>query len=124
MADPMAAETILLPAEVGTDKIKNETLSDIAQMSAGIARAPAPNAAELRMQVVGEYEGEQQQIQASGQVESILFTNPQFMFLLGEYKKQLEMAIAQKKNGTEFGIYGTEAASVGNLETQNLESGE
>ena len=44
------------------------------------------------------------------------------MFLLGEYKKQLEMAIAQKKNGTEFGIYGTEAASVGNMETQNLES--
>ena len=122
-ADPMAAETILLPAEVGTDKIKNETLADIAQMSAGIARAPAANAAELRMQVVGEYEGEQQQIQESGQVESILFTNPQFMFLLGEYKKQLEMAIAQKKNGTEFGIYGTEAASVGNMETQNLEGG-
>jgi hypothetical protein len=124
MADPMAAETILLPAEVGTDKIKNETLSDIAQMSAGIARAPAANAAELRMQVVTEYEGEQQQIQQSGQVESILLSNPQFVFLLGQYKKQLEMAIMQKKNGSEFGIYGTEAASVGNMSTQNLEGGQ
>jgi hypothetical protein len=123
MADPMAAEIILLPAEVGTDKVKNETLSDIAQMSAGIARAPAPNAAELRMQVVGEYEAEQQQIQQSGQVESILFSNPQFVFLLAEYKKQLEMVLMQEKNGTEFGIYGTEAASVGNMETQNLEGG-
>ena len=76
----------------------------------------------LRFLLLSFHEGEQQQIQQSGQVESILFTNPQFMFLLGEYKKQLEMAIAQKKNGTEFGIYGTEAASVGNMETQNLES--
>jgi hypothetical protein len=93
-------------------------------MSAGIARAPAANAAELRMQVVSEYEGEQQQIQQSGQAASILFSNPQFMYLLGEYKKQLEMTLMQKKNGTEFGIYGTAAASVGNMETQNLEGGQ
>lgn len=122
MADPQAAELLLLPAEQGTAKITNETFSDISQMGTGIARSPAPNAAELRMQVVANYEQEQMEIQASGQVQSVLFSNPQFMFLLGEYKKQLQMALDQKKNGTEFGIYGTEAASVGDISTQGLES--
>jgi hypothetical protein len=32
------------------------------------------------------------------------------------------MALSQKKNGTEYGIYGTEAAKVGNVSTQGLES--
>jgi hypothetical protein len=123
MADPMAAETLLLPAEEGTDKVKNETLSDIAQMSAGIARAPAPNASETRMQVLQEYEMEQRQIQESGKAPSVLFSNPQFVFLFGEYKKQLEMALMQQQNGSEYGIYGTQAASVGNMSTQELTSG-
>jgi len=120
--DPMAAETMLMPAEQGSAKVTNETLSDISQMSSGIARSPAPNASELRMEVVANYEAEQQQIQAAGQVPSVLYSNPQFVFLLDQYEKQLQMALDQKKNGTEFGIYGTEAASVGNVSTQGLES--
>jgi hypothetical protein len=120
--DPMAAETMLMPAEQGSAKVTNETLSDISQMSSGIARSPAPNAPELRMEVVSNYEAEQQQIQADGQVQSVLYSNPQFVFLLDQYKKQLQMQLDQKKNGTEFGIYGTEAASVGNVSTQGLES--
>jgi hypothetical protein len=52
----------------------------------------------------------------------VLYSNPQFVFLLDQYEKQLQMALDQKKNGTEFGIYGTEAASVGNISTQGLES--
>jgi len=91
-------------------------------MATGIARSPAPNATELRMEVVANYEAEQQQIQATGQVPSILYSNPQFMFLFDQYKQQLQFALDQKKNGTEFGIYGTEAASVGNISTQGLES--
>jgi hypothetical protein len=120
--DPMAAETMLMPAEQGSAKVTNETLSDISQMSSGIARSPAPNATELRMEVVANYKAEQQQIQAAGQVPSVLYSNPQFVFLLDQYEKQLQMALDQKKNGTEFGIYGTEAASVGNVSTQGLES--
>lgn len=120
--DPMAAEMMLLPAEQGSAKVKNETLSDISQMAVGIARSPAGNASELRMQVVQNYKAEQQQCQPAGQVPSILYSNPQFVFLLDQYEKQLQMALDQKKNGTEFGIYGTEAASVGNISTQGLES--
>jgi hypothetical protein len=74
------------------------------------------------MEVVANYKAEQQQIQAAGQVPSVLYSNPQFVFLLDQYEKQLQMALDQKKNGTEFGIYGTEAASVGNVSTQGLES--
>lgn len=120
--DPMAAETMLLPAEQGSAKVTNETLSDISQMGTGIARSPAPNAPKLRMEVVQNYKAEQQQIQAGGQVPSVLYSNPQFVFLLDQYEKQLQMALDQKKNGTEFGIFGTEAASVGNVSTQGLES--
>jgi hypothetical protein len=110
--DPMLADLVLMPSEQGSEKIKNETLSDIAQMASEIPKNAPQNAAQLRMQTVQDYRQQQEQIMAQTGT-SKLASSPAFQFYLGEYEKQLQMQLDQQVNATENGILGTQAAKMG-----------
>jgi len=110
--DPMLADLVLMPSEQGSEKVRNETLSDISQMANEIPRNAPKNASQLRMQTVQDYRSQQEQILAQTG-SSKLASSPAFQFYLGEYEKQLQMQLDQQVNATENGILGTQAARMG-----------
>jgi len=112
IADPMLADVMLLPTEVGQDKIIEETQKDIERMYAGMARPAPTNAAQLRLQTVEQYfESPTGQAKIAG--------DDGFNFLLQEYVKQLEFQITQQENA-QIGKIGTNPAMMGNINTQEI----
>lgn len=119
MADPTLADSLLLPTEEGIDKIVKETQQDITTMASGMAVGAPQNAAQLRLQTVQQY------IESPTGVAKL---NPNgqpdqgFQFLLGEYMKQLQFQVTQQENA-QIGRIGTQEATMGNINTQDLSNG-
>ena len=112
MVDPTLADIMLLPTEQGIDKITKETQDDITSMAAGVAKGAPKNASQLRLQVLEQY------IQSPTGAAKIA-SDPSFLFLMGEYIKQLEFNVSQQENA-EIGKIGGNPATMGNINTQNI----
>lgn len=112
LADPMLADVMLLPTEQGQDKIIAETQEAIGKMAAGIAVGAPQNAAQLRLQTVQQY-------YESPTGAAKLASDQGFQFLLSEFVKQLEFQLSQQENA-QIGRIGTNPATMGNINTQDL----
>ena len=112
--DPILADVILQKSETAAEDVQKDVLDDLSKIFAGIEMPARPNGGGAAMPIIQNYMQQpdiaqrMQQDQAFGQ-------------RMQKYMQQYTFQEQQQVNATQFGIYGTEAASVGEVQTQDLE---
>ena len=112
--DPILADSVMQPAEVAQDKLLKDVTDDLTKIHAGIEVPARPNGAQVALQLIEQYV---QQPDISQRLQ----TDEGFSERLQKYQQQYSFAQAQQINATQYGQYGTTAASVGDVQTQGME---
>jgi len=111
--DPVAADSILMPAEQAQQQIVKQTTDDITKIFAGIEMPARPNGAQVALQVIQQYASQPDVQQRAAQDEA-------FKGRLEKYAGQYTFQLQQAQNA-QIGKIGTQPASMGQMNTQNLQ---
>jgi hypothetical protein len=111
--DPVLADNILQPAQEATEQITKFVTDDLAKIYSGMEMPARPNGGQLALQIIQQYARQPDIAQRLVQDEA-------FAARLQKYAGQYQFAQQQQINATQYGQYGTSAASVGNVQTQDL----
>jgi hypothetical protein len=114
--DPVLADTILQPAQVAAEQVTQFVTDDLAKIYSGMEMPARPNGGQVALQIIQQYVS---QPDISGRLQS----DEAFAARLQKYAGQYQFAQQQQVNATQNGLYGTEAASIGEVQTQGLPSG-
>ena len=112
--DPILADVILQKTDAAAEDVQKDILDDLAKIHAGIEMPARPNGGASAMPIIQNYVQQpdiamkMQQDQAFGQ-------------RMQKYIQQYTFQQQQQTNATQYGIYGTEAASMGEVKTQNID---
>lgn len=112
--DPILADAVMQPAEVAQDKVIKDVTDDLTKIHAGIEVPARPNGGQVALQLIQQY------VQQPD-IAQRLQTDQGFASRLEKYQQQYAFAQAQQINATQYGQYGTAAASVGDVQTQGME---
>ena len=111
--DPVLADNILQPAQQATEQITRFVTDDLSKIYAGMEMPARPNGGQIAMQIISQYANQPD-------IAKRLQEDEAFAVRLQKYAGQYQFAQQQQINATQYGQYGTSAASVGNIQTQNL----
>ena len=114
--DPVLADTVLQPAQQATEQMTQFVTDDLAKIFAGIEMPARPNGGQIAMQIIQQYASQPDIAERLGSDEA-------FAGRLQKYAGQYQFAQQQQVNATQYGQYGTSAASVGSVDTQGLTQG-
>ena len=114
--DPVLADTVLQPAQVAAEQVTQFVTDDLAKIYSGMEMPARPNGGQVALQIIQQYVS---QPDISGRLQS----DEAFAARLQKYAGQYQFAQKQQVNATQNGLYGTEAASIGEVQTQGLPSG-
>ena len=114
--DPVLADTVLQPAQQATEQMTQFVTDDLAKIFAGIEMPARPNGGQIAMQIIQQYASQPD-------IAERLNSDEAFAGRLQKYAGQYQFAQQQQVNATQYGQYGTSAASVGSVETQGLTQG-
>ena len=114
--DPVLADTVLQPAQQATEQMTQFVTDDLAKIFAGIEMPARPNGGQIAMQIIQQYASQPD-------ISERLNSDEAFAGRLQKYAGQYQFAQQQQVNATQYGQYGTSAASVGDVETQGLTQG-
>ena len=114
--DPVLADTILQPAQQAAEQMTQFVTDDLAKIFAGIEMPARPNGGQIAMQIIQQYASQPD-------IAERLNSDEAFAGRLQKYAGQYQFAQQQQVNATQYGQYGTSAASVGSVETQGLTQG-
>jgi len=112
--DPVLADAIMQETETASQEIQNQILDDLSKIFAGIEMPARPNGGQVASQLIQQY-AQQPDIAARLQQDQM------FAERLNKYASQYTFQEQQMINATEFGQLGTEAARVGDIQTQGAE---
>ena len=112
--DPVLADAIMQETETASQETQNQILDDLAKIFAGIEMPARPNGGQIASELIQQY-AQQPDIAARLQQDQM------FSERLNKYAGQYAFQEQQMINATEFGQLGTEAARVGNIQTQAAE---
>lgn len=112
--DPILADVILQKTETAAENVQKDILDDLSKIHAGIEMPARPNGSAAAMPIIQNYV-QQPDIAAKMQQDQA------FAQRMQKYMQQYTFQQQQQTNATQYGIYGTEAASVGGMQTQNLD---
>jgi hypothetical protein len=111
--DPVLADNILQPAQQAAEQITGFVTDDLSKIYAGMEMPARPNGGQIAMQIISQYANQPD-------IAKRLQEDEAFAVRLQKYAGQYQFAQQQQINATQYGQYGTSAASVGNIQTQNL----
>ena len=111
--DPVLGDSILQPIDEAQENILKEVTDDLAKIYAGIEVPARPNATDAALQIIQSYM-QQQDVQAR------LQSDPIFAERLQKYTNQYEFAQQQQVNAEQYGQFGTSAAQMGDVQTQQM----
>jgi len=111
--DPVLADNILQPAQQASEQITRFVTDDLSKIYAGMEMPARPNGGQIAMQIISQYANQPD-------IAKRLQEDEAFAARLQKYAGQYQFAQQQQINATQYGQYGTSAASVGNVQTQNL----
>jgi hypothetical protein len=111
--DPVLADNILQPAQQASEQITRFVTDDLSKIYAGMEMPARPNGGQIAMQIISQYANQPD-------IAKRLQEDESFAARLQKYAGQYQFAQQQQINATQYGQYGTSAASVGNVQTQNL----
>ena len=114
--DPVLADTVLQPAQQAAEQMTQFVTDDLAKIFAGIEMPARPNGGQIAMQIIQQYASQPD-------IAERLNSDEAFAGRLQKYAGQYQFAQQQQVNATQYGQYGTSAASVGSVETQGLTQG-
>tara|TARA_X000001382_G_scaffold125577_1_gene111173 strand:+ start:1876 stop:3966 length:2091 start_codon:yes stop_codon:yes gene_type:complete len=112
--DPILADSILQKTETASEEVQKDILDDLSKIFAGIEMPARSNGGAVATQIIQNYMQQPDIAQRMQQDQS-------FGQRMQKYMQQYTFQEQQQVNATQFGIYGTEAASVGEVQTQKLE---
>ena len=112
--DPILADAVLQPTEVAQEKALKDITDDLTKIHAGIEVPARPNAGQIALQLIQQY------VQQPD-IAQRLQTDQGFAERLNKYQQQYQFAQMQQINATQYGQFGTAAASVGDVQTQGME---
>tara|TARA_X000001382_G_scaffold99508_1_gene73916 strand:- start:2755 stop:4845 length:2091 start_codon:yes stop_codon:yes gene_type:complete len=112
--DPILADTILQESETASEEVQKDILDDLSKIFAGIEMPARANGGGVAVPLIQAYMQQPDIMQRMQQDQA-------FNARLDKYLQQYTFQQQQMVNATEFGILGTEAASVGNIDTQNMQ---
>ena len=112
--DPILADAVLQPIEVAQEQALKDITDDLTKIHAGIEVPARPNAGQVAMQLIDQY------VQQPD-IAQRLQTDQGFAERLNKYQQQYQFAQMQQINATQYGQFGTAAASVGDVQTQGME---
>lgn len=112
--DPIIADYVLQPKEVAMDKMQKDVTDDLAKIYSGIEVAARPNGSQVAIQMIQEYVKQPD-------IAQRLASDEAFATRLQKYHDQYQFAMQQAQNA-QIGKIGTENASVGAMDTQNMAS--
>jgi hypothetical protein len=107
------ADYILQPAEQASQQVVKQVTDDLTSIYAGIERPARPNGAQIAMQVIQQYTQQPDIMQRAQQDES-------FRNRLEKYNAQYAFQMQQAQNA-QIGRIGTQPATMGQTETQNIQ---
>jgi hypothetical protein len=111
--DPVLGDSILQPIDEAQENILKEVTDYLAKIYAGIEVPARPNATDAALQIIQSYM-QQQDVQAR------LQSDPIFAERLQKYTNQYEFAQQQQVNAEQYGQFGTSAAQMGDVQTQQM----
>ena len=114
--DPVLADTVLQPAQQAAEQMTQFVTDDLAKIFAGIEMPARPNGGQIAMQIIQQYASQPD-------IAERLNSDEAFAGRLQKYAGQYQFAQQQQVNATQYGQYGTSAASVGSVDTQGLTQG-
>ena len=114
--DPVLADAVLQPAQQATEQITQFVTDDLAKIYSGMEMPARPNGGQIAMQIIQQYASQPDIAQRLSQDEA-------FAARLQKYVGQYQFAQQQQINATQYGQYGTAAATVGDVQTQGLAQG-
>jgi hypothetical protein len=114
--DPVLADTVLQPAQQAAEQMTQFVTDDLAKIYSGMEMPARPNGGQIAMQIIQQYASQPD-------IAERLNSDEAFAGRLQKYAGQYQFAQQQQINATQYGQYGTSAASVGSVETQGLTQG-
>lgn len=111
--DPVLADTVLQPAQQAAEQMTQFVTDDLAKIYSGMEMPARPNGGQIAMQIIQQYASQPD-------IAARLGSDEAFASRLQKYAGQYQFAQQQQINATQYGQYGTSAATVGSVETQGL----
>jgi len=111
--DPVLSDAILQPLDEANQNLLKDVTDDLAKIYAGIEMPARPNATDAALQIIQGYL-QQPDVQAR------LQSDQAFAERLQKYTNQYEFNQQQQINASQYGQFGTQAAQMGGVETQNM----
>ena len=112
--DPVLANGIMIPTEQNEEKQLNNITDDLSKIYAGIEVPARPNGAQSALQIIQQY-AQQEDIAAR------LKEDKGFASRLQKYAGQYQFEMQQAENA-QIGRIGTAPASMGEVQTQGMQS--
>jgi len=113
--DPVLADTILQPAQVAAEQVTQFVTDDLSKIYSGMEMPARPNGGQVALQIIQQYASQPD-------ISERLRSDEAFAARLQKYAGQYQFAQQQQVNATQYGQYGTAAASIGEVQTQGLSS--
>ena len=110
--DPIAADSILQPAESGQQQVVKGVTDDLTKIFAGIEMPARPNGAQIALQTLQQYAQQPDVAQRLQQDEA-------FRGRLEKYAAQYTFQMQQAQNA-QIGRIGTQPAAMGDVNTQAM----
>ena len=111
--DPVLADAILQPAQVAQDEVMKNVTDDLAKIYSGIEMPARPNGGQVAMQLIQQYSSQPD-------IAQRLQSDQSFAARLQKYAGQYQFQMQQQENA-QIGRIGTQPASVGETQTQQME---
>ena len=112
--DPILADGIMQETETASQEIQKQVLDDLAKIFAGIEMPARPNGGQAATAIVQQYISQPD-------IAARLQQDQAFAERLNKYASQYAFQEQQLVNANEFGRLGTEAARVGEVNTQDMQ---
>tara|TARA_R110000772_G_scaffold52307_1_gene119962 strand:- start:15 stop:740 length:726 start_codon:yes stop_codon:yes gene_type:complete len=113
--DPVLADGIMIPSEQNKDNQLKDITDDLSKIYAGIEVPARPNGAQAALQIIQQY-AQQEDVAARLQEDQ------GFASRLQKYAGQYQFEMQQAENA-QIGRIGTAPASMGEMQTQGMQSG-
>ncbi len=112
--DPILADSIMQENQDASMEMQKQILDDISKIFSGIEMPARPNGGQVAVQIVQQYLQQPDIMQR-------MQTDQAFAARIQKYLGQYTFQEQQRVNATEFGQLGTEAAQMGEMQTQEIQ---
>jgi hypothetical protein len=112
--DPILADSIMQENQDASMEMQKQILDDISKIFSGIEMPARPNGGQVAVQIVQQYLQQPDIMQR-------MQTDQAFAARIQKYLGQYTFQEQQRINATEFGQLGTEAAQMGEMQTQEIQ---